>query len=423
MEKSYLSFKSPRNFLSPLEEFVKKNYPNSFESNLVRHLYVLDYICRGNYRHRKVVPIHMATLGLILGTNNSNTTKIINNLINLDMIKRVSKGISNKKSATYSLTSDETVINSLPYEVFSHKCIRNIITMKNKVSKNLSKSFTDSLEYENLAKYLFSITIDPTIISNIISHPLFPFSYLSPYDGQFEDEIGKNMIQEFKIEFQNIHSIYMKDIFIKRPDNKGRVYTPFSVMDRDHRPYLNYEGKVLKCLDISNSQPLIFCAFIKKYCEENNIELPEEEYNRYKKICEEGLFYEEFMEGDEFLEENRKDFKVSFFGSVFYTKISNIPYPLRRRFKNKFPKIYDLLDDVKSQHGNDGFARLMQEEEARIVWDCVNAPMLREGFQCYNIYDSIVSHDMDTIEEAKRRMVEEFGRLGISPKFKLEIFE
>jgi len=194
-------------------------------------------------------------------------------------------------------------------------------------------------------------------------------------------------------------------------------------MDREHRPYLSYEGNTLKCLDIANSQPLIFCAFLKKYCIENNIEIPKEEYDLYKTLVEKGVFYEKFMEGDELLPDNRKLFKQEFFGSVFYTRVSKVPYKLRKRFVKVFPKIYQIMDDIKFKHGNDGFALLMQEEEARIIWDEVNAPMLREGYLCYNIYDSIVSHDIDTIREAEVRLKSEFGKLGINPTFKLEVFE
>lgn len=418
-KESVFRFRVPRESIPIIEGYVKEHYPKSFESNLVRFLYVLDYVCRGNYKHRKSVPINMKYLSTVLGSNTSNTKKIVDSLTKLGLLNKDGAYIVGKKSTSYSLIYKDDIVSSIPFNVFSHNCTKRIINMKN----SSTKDFNETLEFKNLANYLLSIDINKDLILYIIQHPLFFFSYLPPYDNQHREDSEDYMIHEFKVEFQNIYSIYLKDIFIKRPNNTGRVYTPFSVMDRDHRPYLSYEGKTLKCLDIANSQPLIFCAFLKAYCEQNGIELPKEEYEEYKSLVENGVFYEKFMQGDELLEENRKQFKQEFFGSVFYTKVSNIPYKLRKRFKEVFPKIYSIMDDIKSDIGNDGFALKMQELEADIVWDKVNAPMLREGYLCYNIYDSIVSHDLDTIEEAKNRMIKEFEKLNIKPKFKLEIFE
>ena len=420
MSKSYFRFKVPKDSIPIIEEFVKKEYPKSFEANLCRYLYVVEYVHMGMYAHRKKVPVNREQLKQNIGVNNTKATKILKDLCNLGILEKSGNYLSGVTSNSYTLKDTSKITTSIPFSVFTHKATKNIIERKN-MKKRDNTIFENTLEAELLAKYLLSIDIDSTLITNIISFPLFTFSYLSPYVYQHREE--DEAIQEFKSEFKNIVSIYNKEIFIKRNNNKGRVFTNFTVMDKDHRPYLSYKGQTLKCLDIANSQPLIFCAFLKKYCEENNIPIPTEEYDVYKNLVEKGLFYERFMEGDDLLPENRKDFKKEFFGSVFYTKVSNIPYKLRKRFVKVFPKIYKIMDDIKFKHGNDGFALMMQEEEARIVWDNVNAPMLREGYLCYNIYDSIVSHDIDTIKEAEIRLRAEFGKLGISPTFKLEVFE
>lgn len=420
MGVSNLRYQVPRDSIPVLEDFIKEKFPKSFESNLCRYFFVIQYIHLGMYTHRKIVPVNRNTLSDIMKISRGNASNILNDLCNLGIIKKHSNGVVGVKSATYSILDKSEITTSIPFSVFKHNATKNIIERRNMNKKDRTR-FENSEDGLLLAKYLLSITIDPILITNIISFPLFSFSFLPPYRGQLDDD--NDEIQEFKSEFKNIVSIHNKDLFIKRNNNKGRVFTNFSVMDRDHRPYLSYEGQTLKCLDIANSQPLIFCAFIKKYCLENGIEIPKEEYELYKTLVEGGVFYERFMEGDDILPDNRKLFKQEFFGSVFYTKVSKVPYKLRKRFIKVFPNIYQIMDDIKFKHGNDGFALLMQEEEARIVWDCVNAPMLREGYKCYNIYDSIVSHDMDTIEEANRRMSHEFSKLGITPKFKLEIFE
>lgn len=417
---SKYNFKIPKDSIPILEEFVKTNFPKSYQSNLCRYFSVLEYVFLGSNNHRTVVPINRDFLVETLKISRKNASFIIKSLCDLNLLKKESDGKFGVRSATYSLLDKSDLALSIPFEVFEHKATKNIIERRN-------MNRTDNTRFENtevankLLHYLLSIQIDNTLLSTIISNPLFPFSYLSPYRVQHKSVIKE--IKEFKTKFKNIVSISQGDIFIKRNNGKGRVYTNFSVMDREHRRYLSYEGQTLKCLDISNSQPLIFCAFIKKYCEDNKINIPFDEYNHYKDLVEKGMFYERFMEGDEFKQENRKDFKQAFFGSVFYTKVSNIPYELRKRFTKVFPEIYSIMDTIKKKHGNDGFALLMQELEANIIWDKVNAPMLLEGHLCYNIYDSIISHDMQTINEAKKRIQKEFSVLGITPNFKLEIFE
>lgn len=414
------NFKIPKDSIPILENFVKDTYPKSYQSNLCRYFSVLEYVYLGTNSHRNVVPVNRDFLIDVLKINGKNASFILKSLCDLNILKKESNGKFGVRSTTYSLLDKSELALSIPFEVFEHKATKNIIERRN-MNKIDKTRFENTLEAKLLVKYLLSINISNNLLSNIISNPLFPFSYTLPYTGQHKSVMKE--IKEFKSKFKNIVSISQGDLFIKRNNGKGRVYTNFSVMDREHRPYLSYEGQTLKCLDISNSQPLIFCAFLKKYCLENNLELPKEEYEYYKELVEKGMFYERFMEGEELLPENRKDFKKAFFGSVFYTKVSNIPYELRKRFTKVFPKIYSLMDTIKKKHGNEGFALLMQELEADIVWDKVNAPMLREGYLCYNIYDSIVSHDMKTIEEAKRRMKICFGNLDISPNFKLEIFE
>lgn len=417
---SKYNFRIPKDSIPIIENFVKKIYPKSFESNLCRYFYVLEYVYLGSHNHRLVVPINRDFIVEYLKISRKNASIIIKSLCDLGILKKESSGKFGVRSSTYRLLDKSEIALSIPFEVFEHKATKNIIERRNLNRKDKMR-FENTLEAQKLLHYLSSISIDNSLLSNIISNPIFPFTYLSPYRVQHKSVIED--IKQFKSKFKNIVSISQGDIFIKRNNGKGRIYTNFSVMSKEHRPYMSYKGSKMKNLDISNSQPLIFCAFLKKYCIENSIELPKEEYEYYKELVESGLFYERFMEGDEFNTENRKDFKIAFFGSVFYTKVSKVPYELRKRFVKVFPKIYQIMDNIKIKHGNDGFALLMQEEEARIIWDEVNAPMLKEGYLCYNIYDSIVSHDIDTIREAETRLKSEFGKLGISPTFKLEVFE
>ena len=234
-------------------------------------------------------------------------------------------------------------------------------------------------------------------------------------------------IKKFKRAFSNVKRIADKDYWLKRPDEKSRVYCNLSILHREYRKYLHYKGKTLKCVDIRCSQPSLAGMMIKQRLLQSGQVIPEE-LETYLKVCTSGQFYELFMEGDELLEENRKQFKQDFFKAVFFSRVTKRNNRLKKKFIDKFPTIYNIICEIKGgiQDKKDRtfaeFAKELQRFEASIIVDKVNIPMLQEGYGCYNIYDSIVSHDDATLIEATRRITEEFEKLGFTPKINIEDF-
>jgi len=390
-------FQIPKKSLPRIEQFVKDSYPKAFKNYFHRYLYVVDYIVKGGSYYRKDIPITRQNLIELLGVNGETATKIVKDLCTLKVIAKTAEAIPLISSAKYQLKDKSPLIYSIPVNSSSSKAVFNIISKKNNTMKNITK-FETTDEAQLLANYISNITIDRTILTDVIDYPMLPFLYYRPNVGEFEEQ---DLI-EFKEEYSNLIRIYYGDLYIKRPVLGSRVYTPFTVMDRQHRKYIKYQGKTLKCVDIANSQPLLAGAYIKTYCQENFINLPLE-LNEYIKSCEDGVFYEQFMVGDEKLAENRTLFKKSFFGSVFFTKVSKQKNVLRTRFIKKYPRIHEILDSIKTRYGNDGFATKMQKLEASIIWDEVNVGMLKDGYLCYNIYDSIVSHDDETLKKITKQ--------------------
>lgn len=409
-------FQIPKKSLSKIESFVKESYPKAFKNYLHRYFYVVDYVVKGTAYYRKEIPVNRKTLSERLNTSGKDTTKILKDLCDLGVIQKRQEAISGTKSAKYSLLDKSQSVYSIPVNINSSKAVLSIIQKRNNKMKNKIE-FQDTDEASLLMDYLSLITINTSILNDVINYPLFPFLFYVPNVGEFEDED----ILEFKLEYGNLLRIYHKDLYIKRPVPKSRIYTPFSVMHREHRKYLTYEGKTLKCIDLVNSQPLLSSAFIYKYCTDNGIKIPKE-LDTYKKSCEQGKFYEQFMNEEENKPENRTAFKKDFFGSVFFTKVSKMKNRLRDKFISIYPEIHKLLDRIKTEYGNDGFAHQMQMFEASIIWDDVNVSMLKDGYLCYNIYDSIVSHDEATLAEATRRIIHAFKKYDITPSIKIEDF-
>jgi hypothetical protein len=145
----------------------------------------------------------------------------------------------------------------------------------------------------------------------------------------------------------------------------------------------------------------------------------------YINDCEQGIFYENFMNEEQSKPENRTEFKKAFFGAVFFSKVSKRNNKLKTLFKIRYPNVYEEICSIKG--GLDSktynqFAINLQRLEASIIFEAVNLPMLKEGYKCYNIYDSIVSHDTLTLQEATNRIKKEFTKYGINPTIKIEDF-
>lgn len=416
-KKKGYRFQIPKKSLPKIEKFVKENYPKSFERNLVRYLFVVDYISRGTYYFREDVPLNKHYLISTFKANGKNVQLIIENLCKLGVIEKTARFEVGVSANRFKLKDRSNRVYSIAYDLFKYDCTVSIIEKHNKNEKKFKMAFNETDEAQLLLDYLLKIDIDKDILIQAIDYPVFPFSYYTPHVGQFE----KSDIMEFQEEYGNLLRIYNGNLYVKRPTPKSRVYTPFTNMHRGHRKYLTHEGGHLKCVDIANSQPTLSAAFIQKYCDDNGIPTPNE-LSYYKSICEKGMFYEEFMVGDERLDENRTQFKKDFFGTVFYTKPSSWMPDLRQRFVNKFPKIYSILDTIKEEYGNDGFATEMQKLEAGIVFDAVNVSLLKDGLGCYNIYDSIVSHEDYILREASVRLKREFRKYGLNPMLKIEDF-
>lgn len=226
----------------------------------------------------------------------------------------------------------------------------------------------------------------------------------------------------------NVKRILDGDMYVKRPVEGSRVYCNLSNLKREFRKHLHYEGIKLQSIDITASQPTLAGMLVRSKTMDSNKPL-QAELKIYLDLCQSGMFYEKFMNECLLDGETRGEFKERFFGEVFFCKPSKRLKQITKSFKKHFPLMYETIVQMKGGYRKAGdrtyarFADELQKFEASIIYDKVNIRLLKEGRGCFNIYDSIVSHEKDTLDIAKIYIEEEFIKYGVIPNIKYEVFE
>jgi len=337
----------------------------------------------------------------MLGVRNSTAAKMLNELVMEKCLE---------KTKLYKIGVNSNVF-SIPeqHEMCCEVVPLNESSMAYKIIEKRNRSlesYIDTPDGFEYSKYLNLLSIsDYSGTSSCIEY-VYSSSLMDTY------RIKKNI----KKQITNLERIKNGDIFVTRKDPLSRVCCNFSILHHKLRKYLEFEGKTLSCIDVRNSQPLLAGMYIKHTLGQSFDELDE-----YISRCEKGMFYEDFMEGVE----NRKEFKIKFFEEVFFGKVTIRKTKLKKKFIAKYPKVYDIICQIKGGYDSGthaDFAVGMQRFEASIIYDAINLPMIRDGYPCFNIYDSIVSHSEEVLEEATRRIYKEFAKYGVKPALNIEKF-
>lgn len=409
MNKYTYGFHSPRGSYDKIAEICNVYHTSSnkvYHKFFIRYMAVIDFISRMKYSNSDFVVINRNVLGKILGVNNKTTSLILKNLLDFGLItkvrefkaSRLDKGIVGYSSG-YTIPESDVfnVIRTETDSVF----VRNVINKRNSSSIDAFKNTKDGKLYYN---YISNITLSNSI-------EIINYNYISPIGVLFS-------VSDLESNLKGLKKIEEGDLFCSRPDGR-RVVCNFSLLHREFRKYLRYEGKPFKGLDIRNSQPLLAGTLIKKDYYGVNKEL-DNEIDDYIRLCEEGLFYEEFMDDENV---DRTKFKKQFFRDVFFSRnpkkrLTN----LRKKFILRFPNIHEVIKEIKGdvEDSYKQFAVNLQRFESEIIFDGVNVPLLRDGYGCFNIYDSIVSHSDEVLEKARVLIYNEFKKYGVRPTINIE---
>lgn len=387
---------------------------NTYNRFVIRYMFILDFVNRHQYSQSDYVTLSRNWLAITIGVSNKVASLMLNNLIDIGLLLKIKahiapnplRGISGMSSGYQVKFTEETELVS---EQTNSSFIQKIIEKRN---SKLDEEFKSTLEGKLYYNYIRNIYIDDIDINHINSN----ISNIISFRGKYQKKVCLNAIRA-------VFRIQEKDFICRRPDER-RVICNFSILPRDLRKYLRFGGEKMKGLDIRNSQPLIAGTLIKRdfYGQDGKLDL---EIDEYMRLCEEGIFYEEFMTEDfNETDDLRKEFKKKFFRDNFFSKVpKKNKRKLRKVFEERFPLISKIIDEMKGREGTRDyaeFAKQLQLLESNIIFDGVNVPLLKRNLQCFNIYDSIVSHSDEVLEEARKLIYLEFAKYGVTPTINIE---
>ncbi len=195
----------------------------------------------------------------------------------------------------------------------------------------------------------------------------------------------------------------------------GRVHTNLTNLKSSMRAFLSYRGMPLVNLDIRNSQPLIFATLLRRRYAGR---MPPDVL-RYVELVQAGRFYEHLMDAGGIAAERRSRFKRQFFGHVFFCKNSPVT-DAARLFDELFPHVYATIRAMKAEDYT-ALAKDLQRAESDIMIGAVARRCMEEMPRTFiaTIHDSILTTP-DRADAIRSVMLEEFGRLDLSPTIRVE---
>lgn len=210
----------------------------------------------------------------------------------------------------------------------------------------------------------------------------------------------KDIYNSYKLSYTSIRD----GIWRYTPDDKGRRHTNLTNLPKYLRSFLYVmkggKKRYFKEVDVSNSQVLLLLTILPKDLKG---------YNEFKKLVEEGTFYQFMAEklGKEFTDEVKAEVKLQYFTFVYGRTFYN--GRLCVIMKEVFPELVEWLKNFKNKHDTptkkEGYkvpARLMQKAESEIIFNfCSKAAIEDEKFFA-TIHDSFLclKEDVDYFNES-----------------------
>lgn len=286
------------------------------------------------------------------------------------------------------------------------------------------------------------------------------FDYDGAYRTMLKEGLGYRHERQL-CRFQN------RDWYFKVDDKAGRLHTSVNGLPKIYRPFLTYQEKHLKAIDMSSAQPyLATCLFypyfyqiavestpritiqqlfgnfrnaksspevfeqlslnVLQFLEKN--EIPQEEVKKYIEWVESGKFYQRFAShlqnesGGGIVFDNDKIKRIMF--KVLNSKDKGYITRAKRLFKDTFPFIYEVFYLLK-RRSHKHVSHLLQAMEAHIILDRVVGRITREcpDVPLYTVHDCVATIP-EHIEYVKRVMSEElYQAVGLYPPLKIESWE
>lgn len=290
-------------------------------------------------------------------------------------------------SKGYRLTDTFSGVKHKKVNIEDEKILQRV----NRYKLKLTNDIPEGSEYKFLYNNLNKINIDHLEALNFINQN---YSF-DPY-----------IFNSFKISIDYIND---KSFFFVVDNIAGRVHTNISNLSRELRPFLNFEGKPLINIDISNSQPFLFNTLIQNYFVKypqhyylhniNNLQsispyvVHFKDIELFERLTSEGRFYEYLMKKAGIKNEDRQKFKKDFFGKVFFCN-SNDKYVYKetKLFRELFPNVYKVILHYKKEDYKQ-LAINLQKTEANLMINkvCKRISEERPDIFVTTIHDSILT--------------------------------
>lgn len=387
-----------------LKTVIKEN--NKKERFYFHYAFVLSSIYLGKLMNKKYskedfIPLNVDTLRTIVSKRK--TVEILRDLEKWELIECDHTKKIGSKSFGYRFNTNHSSYSATFYRI---KLTDNKIKQKmnNFKLKHKAEAEAAGADYLHLYNFIWQIGIKYKAAMEYLNANYVPYS---------DDYEARRVMIEL---------IDGRDIFFKVDKKGNRAHTNLTNLASDLRPFITYEGKQLAQVDLKNSQPFLFNLLIKDKIDYTN-QAQVDEYNKFKKLTEEGKFYEFLMEEFGIEKEKRKEFKILFFGRVFFDVNRTVLKKEEEMFQDLFPTIFKFIREYKQEDYTNLAIQLQRAESKIIINDCIRRiRMERPEMFVSTIHDSIVVQPQNLVY-VQGIIEDAFVKHNMKPGTKCELFK
>lgn len=375
------------------------------EKFVFHYAYIISSVYLGRvinkkYTKQDFVPINVDIARTIISQRK--TVEILRDLENWGIIECDHKKKIGYKSFGYRLNSNHPSYSDTFYKI---KVTDKLITkkMNNWKLKQRAEAEAAGADYLHLFENIWKIDIKYGQAISYLNKNYVPFSD--------EYEARKLMIELIK----------ERDIFFKVDKKGNRAHTNLTNLASDLRQFITFDDKRLAQVDLKNSQPFLFNLLIKDKIDWRN-KSQVDEYQKFKKLTEEGKFYEFLMNEFGVEEDKRKEFKLLFFGRVFFDVNRTELKKEEKLFQSLFPTIFGFIREFKQEDYTNLAIQLQRAESGIIINDCIRRIRTEKPDMFVStIHDSIVCQPHNLVY-VQRVIEDAFIKHNLKPGTKCENF-
>ena len=384
--------------MKPMFAYVPENLDLRSEVHRDKYYFIITYIFYGRIFYRKksisFIQLYSQFLKKVI---NGKYKNYITKLLNWGIIETDNHYRKKIKSKGYRLTEKYRDAKTVQVRIEDEKLIANYWNYKVGEKKKISE-----FPHQYISSCLEKVEIEYDAAKE----------YLNKSDLDFEQYSFWNC---------SVDMIHSKDWFFRVDSTAGRVHNNITNLPSAFRPFLRFNNEKLVEIDISNSQPLLFNVLISRYIWRYTSHggtsfpyvPPSTEIYKYKKLTEEGKFYEYVM--DELgIQEERSKFKIRLFSKVFFSKEEENEE--RKIFRRLFPDVSEIISYYKRVNYR-YLAIELQKVEAEIMIHSVVPRLAEKKLFLLTIHDSILTTP-DNVQVVKAVILDEFNKYNLRPTIK-----